>query len=71
MYRKIPEDLDISPRLFSCKDVQDCDRVRIKLSARKSLNNVKSRRKSLRHIRKKFLDDAEDKKEARYEAGSF
>ena len=55
---KIPEDLDISPRLVSCK-------------AQKSLNNVKSRRKSLRHIRKNFLDNTEDKKEVTYEAGSF
>ena len=46
--------------LFTCKGAQDCDRARIKLSAQKSLDNVKSRRTSLRHIRKKFLDNTED-----------
>ena len=70
-YLKILEDLDILAGLFTCKGAQDCDRASIKLSARKSLDNVKSRRKSLRHIRKKFLDNTEDMEGVTYEAGSF
>jgi hypothetical protein len=35
-YLKILEDLDITPGFFPCKGAQDCDRARIKLSARKS-----------------------------------
>ena len=70
-YLKILEGLDITPGFFTCKGAKDCDRAGIKLSARKSSEKVKSRRKSLRHFRKKFLDNAEDKEGVTYEAGSF
>ena len=63
--------LDITPGFFICKGAQDCDRAMIKLSARKSSEKVKSRRKSLRHLGKNFLDNAEDKEGVTYEAGSF
>ena len=68
---KVLQDLDIEPGLFTCKGAQDCDRARIKLSGRKSTEKVKSRRKTLRHLRKKFLDNAEDREGVTYEAGSF
>ena len=51
-YLKILQDLDVTPGFFKCKGAQDCDGVRIKLSAKKSSEKVKSRRKSLRHLRK-------------------
>jgi hypothetical protein len=70
-YLKILEDLDITPGFFTCKGAQDCDRARVKLSARKSSEKVKSRRKSLRYLRKNFLDNAEDREGVTYEAGSF
>ena len=70
-YLKILKDLDVTPEFFTCKGAQDCDGVRIKLSAKKSSEKVKSRRKSLRHLRKKFLDDAENKEGTTYKAGSF
>jgi hypothetical protein len=70
-YLKILEDLDITPGFFTRKGAQDCDRARIRPLARKSSEKVKSRRKSRRHLRKKFLDDVEDKEGVTYEAGSF
>jgi hypothetical protein len=32
---------------------------------------VKKRRKTLRHLRKQYIDSAEDKEGATYEAGGF
>ncbi len=70
-FLKLFEDLDIKPGFFTCKGAHDCDQARIKLSAKKSSEKVKGRRKSLRHLRKKYLDNAEDKEGVTYEAGSF
>jgi hypothetical protein len=64
-------DLDIMPGFFTRKGAQDCDRARIKLSAQKSSERVKVRRKSLRHLRKKYLDHAEGMEGVTYEADSF
>jgi hypothetical protein len=60
-----------TPGFFTRKVAQNCDRARIKLSAKKSSEKVKVRRKSLRHIRKKYIDNAEDDEGVTYEAGSF
>ena len=71
-FLKIFEDLDIEPGYFTCKGSQDCDEARIKSSARKSSEKVKViRRKTLRHLRKNYLDNAEAKEGVTYEAGSF
>ncbi len=70
-FLKLFEDLDIKPGFFTCKGAHDCDQARIKLSAKKSSEKVKGRRKSLRHLRKKYLDNAEDKEGVTYEAGGF
>ena len=35
--------------------------VRIKLSAKRGKDEVKKRRKTLRHLRKSYIDSAEDK----------
>ena len=70
-YINIFHDLDIMLGVFMTKGVQDSDKARIKLSVQKNSKQVKSRRKSLRHLRKKFLDNAEDLEGVTYEAGSF
>jgi hypothetical protein len=59
------------PENFRMERSQDCDRARIKLSAQKSSEQVKVRRKSLRHLRKKYLDNAEGMEGVTYEADSF
>jgi hypothetical protein len=53
------------PGFFTGKGAQDCDRTR------KSSEKVKVRRKSLRHLRKKYLDHAEGMEGVTYEADSF
>ena len=64
-------ELDISSGIFTSKGAEDCDTAKIKLSARKSTEKVKQRRKTLRHLRKQYFDTAEDKEGATYEAGGF
>jgi hypothetical protein len=63
--------LDITPGIFTSKGAEDCDNARIKLSAKKSTEKVKKRRKTLRHLRKQYIDTAEDNEGATYEAGGF
>ena len=70
-FLKIFEDLDIKPGSFTVQGCQDCDQSRIELSAKKSKEIVKSRRKTLRYLRKRFVDDMEEKEGVVYEAGSF
>jgi hypothetical protein len=70
-FLKIFEDLDIKPGSFTAQGCQDCDQSRIELSAKKSKETVKSRRKTLRHLRKNFVDEIEEKEGVVYEAGSF
>ena len=70
-FLKIFEDLDISPGLFTCKGADDCDKARIKLSAKKSTDKVKMKRKRLRHLRKKYIDNAECTEGVTYKAGGF
>lgn len=70
-FLKIFSDLDITPGIFTSKGAEDCDNARIKLSAKKSTEKVKKRRKTLRHLRKQYIDSAEDKEGATYEAGGF
>ena len=60
-FLKIFSELDISPGMFTSKGAEDCNTARIKLSARKSTENVKQRRKTLRHLRKQYIDTAEDR----------
>jgi hypothetical protein len=62
--------LDITPGIFTSKGAEDCDNARIKLSAKKSTEKVKKRRKTLRH-HGKYIDSAEDKEGATCEAGGF
>ena len=69
-FSKIFEDLDIQPGYITCKGSQDCERARIKSSVKKSSEKVKARRKTLRHLRKNYVDD-EAKEGLKYEAGSF
>ena len=70
-FLKIFEDLDIKPGSFTAQGCQDCDQSRIELSAKKSKETVKSRRKTLRHLRKNFVDEIEEKEGVVYESGSF
>jgi hypothetical protein len=70
-YLKIFEDLDMKPGMFTCQGAQKCDQSRIRLSARKSKETVKSRRKTLRHMRKKYIDNVEGVEGVMYEAGGF
>jgi hypothetical protein len=41
------------------------------LSAKKTKESVKNRRKTLRHLRKRYIDDTEEKEGVVYEAGGF
>jgi predicted DNA-binding WGR domain protein len=59
---KLFHDLDIKPGVFSFKGAQDCDDSRIKLSAKKTKKTIKDRRKTLRHLRKRYIDEIEEKK---------
>jgi hypothetical protein len=70
-FLKIFSDLVITPGIFTSKGAEDCDNARIKLSAKKSSEKMKKRRKTLRHLRKQYIDSAEDKEGATYEAGGF
>lgn len=70
-FLKIFEDLDIKPGVFTFKGAQHCDRQRIQLSARKTKEATKNRRKTLRHLRKKYIDEAEEKEGVTYEKGAF
>ena len=70
-FLKIFEDLDITPGVFTGKGAQDCDTSRIKLSAQRFKEKVKTRRKTLRHLRKSYIDSTEAKEGVTYEAGSF
>jgi hypothetical protein len=70
-FLKIFEDLDITLGVFTCKGTQDCDTTQIKLSAKKCKDNVKIRRKTLRHLRKSYIDSTEANEGITYEAGSF
>ena len=69
-FLKIFSELDIVPGIFTSKGAQDCDNTRIRLSAKKS-TEVKKRRKTLRHLRKHYIDNIEDQEGATYEAGAF
>jgi hypothetical protein len=70
-FLKLFKDLDIEPGVFTLKGAEKCDVSRIKLSAKKSKDSVKKQRKTLRHLRKKYIDDAEEKEGVVYEGGSF
>ena len=70
-FLKIFSELDIVPGIFTSKGAQDCDNARIRLSAKKSTEKVKKRRKTLRHLRKHYIDNIEDQEGATYEAGAF
>ena len=68
---KIFQDMDITPGFFTSKGAQECDTSRIKLSAKKTTEKVKQRRKTLRHLRKGYIDIAEANEGPAYEAGGF
>jgi hypothetical protein len=70
-FLKIFSELDITPGIFTNKGAEDCDTARIKLSARKSTEKVKKRRKTQRHLRKQYIDTTEEIEGATYEAGGF
>jgi hypothetical protein len=70
-FLKIFSELDITPDIFTNKGAEDCYTARIKLSARKSTEKVKKRRKTLRYLRKQYIDTSEEKEGATYEAGGF
>ena len=63
--------MDIKPGVFTCKGDQECDTSRIKLSAKKTTEKVKQRRKTIRHLRKSYIDTTEANEGLTYEAGSF
>ena len=69
-FLKLFNDLDITLDIFPRKGTGDCDDSRINLSAKKSTEIVKKRRKVLRHLRKHYIDSIE-KKSVSYEAGAF
>ena len=70
-FLRIFEDLDITPSVFTCKGAQGCNATRVKLSAKKCTEKVKVRRKTLRHLRKSYIDSTEANEGTTYEAGSF
>ena len=70
-FLKIFSELDIVPGIFTSKGAQDSDNTRIRLSAKKSTEKVKKRRKALRHLRKHYIDNTEEQEGATYEAGAF
>ena len=57
---KIFNELDITPGLFTWKGSKDSDVSRMALSAKKSSESVKKRRKTLRHIRKSYIYSTEE-----------
>jgi hypothetical protein len=68
---KLFQDLDITPGKFTTKASEDCDNSRIEVSAKKSSEKVKKRRKLLRHLRKNYVDGIEEKEGVTYEPGAF
>ena len=70
-FLKLLNDLDIVPGIFTGKGAEDCDNSRMKLSAKKSSEKVKSRRRAIRHLRKHYVDTLEEKEGVSYEAGGF
>ena len=70
LFLKLFSDLDIIPGLFTTNGALHCDTDRIKLSS-KSTEKVKKRRKTLRHMRKNFVDSSEQNEGKTYEAGAF
>jgi hypothetical protein len=70
-FLKLFHDLDITPGMFTTKASEDCDNSRIKLSAKKSSEKVKKRRKLLRHLRKNYVDSTKEKEGVSYEPGAF
>ena len=50
--------------IFTSNGAEDC-------SAKKSKEKVKNRRKVVRHLRKKYIDNIEDKEGVSYKAGGF
>ena len=70
-FLKILSDLDITPGIFTSKGAHDSDTARIKLSAKKVTEKVKSRRKTLRHLRKHYIDNVQDNEGTTYESGAF
>ena len=71
-FLKLFNDLEITPGIFTCKGAEDCDNSRIKLSARKSTETVKKRRKVVRHLRNiDYIENIKEKEGVSYEAGGF
>jgi 3-deoxy-D-manno-octulosonate 8-phosphate phosphatase KdsC-like HAD superfamily phosphatase len=70
-FLKMLSDMDIIPGMFTSRAAQDCDGSRIKLSAKECTEGVKKKRKTLRHLRKNYIDTATDKEGVTYEAGNF
>ena len=68
---KLFSDLDITPGIFTDKGAGDSDSSQIKLSAKKSSEEVKKRKKVLRHQRKHFVDSLGDNEGVTYEAGAL
>ena len=64
-------ELDIPAGTFTSKGAEDCDKARIKLSAKKVIEKVRQRRKTLRHLRKHHIDTMEDNKGVTYEPGAL
>jgi hypothetical protein len=54
-FLKILSDLDINAGIFTSKGAGDCNRARMKLSAKKVTEKVKNRRKTSGHLRKHIL----------------
>ena len=61
-FLKIFSEFHIVPGIFTSTGAQDCDNARIRLSAKKSTEKVKKKRKALRHLRKHYIDNIEDQK---------
>ena len=53
-FLKLLSDLDITLGIIACKGAEDADDSRIKMSAKKSTEKVKKRRKELKHQRKQY-----------------
>ena len=58
--------MDIAPAVFTFEGAKECDQQRINLLARKSKEPTKKIRKTLRHLRKKYIDKAEEKERVMY-----
>ena len=53
-FLKLLSDLDITLGIIACKGAEDADDSRIKMSAKKSTEKVKKKRKELKHQRKQY-----------------